>query len=67
MLASNAELARKLAAMEKKYDDQFKVVFEAIRQLMSPAAKLKREPDSTPRRMMADGRQKELGSTSKKR
>jgi hypothetical protein len=43
MLASNAELARKLAAMEKKYDSQFKVVFDAIRQLMSPAAKPKRE------------------------
>ncbi len=43
MLASNAELARKLAAMEKKYDAQFKVVFDAIRQLMSPAAKPKRE------------------------
>ncbi len=37
MLASNAELARKLADMEKKYDAQFKVVFDAIRQLMSPA------------------------------
>ena len=36
MLASNEELARKLAAMEKKYDAQFKVVFDAIRELMSP-------------------------------
>lgn len=36
MLASNAELARKLAALENKYDAQFKVVFDAIRQLMSP-------------------------------
>jgi hypothetical protein len=43
MLASNAELARKLEAMEKKYDTQFKVVFDAIRQLMSPAGKPKRE------------------------
>jgi len=43
MLASNAELARKLAAMEKKYDAQFKVVFDAIRQLMSPPEKPKRE------------------------
>ena len=37
MLASNAELSRKLQALEKKYDAQFKVVFDAIRQLMSPA------------------------------
>jgi phage regulator Rha-like protein len=36
MLASNAELARKLKALEKKYDAQFKVVFDAIRQLMTP-------------------------------
>jgi len=36
MLASNAELARKLDALEKKYDAQFKQVFEAIRQLMAP-------------------------------
>ena len=43
MLASNAGLARKLAALEQKYDAQFKVVFDAIRQLMSPPAKPKRE------------------------
>lgn len=36
MLASNAELARKLAALEKRHDAQFKVVFDAIRQLMAP-------------------------------
>lgn len=36
MLASNAELARKLDALESKYDTQFKVVFDAIRQLMTP-------------------------------
>jgi hypothetical protein len=36
MLASHVELARKLAALEKKYDAQFKVVFDAIRQLMEP-------------------------------
>ncbi|MGA2798794.1 MAG: ORF6N domain-containing protein [Thermoguttaceae bacterium] len=37
MLASNVELARKLEALEKKYDTQFKAVFDAIRQLMEPA------------------------------
>ncbi|MBA7585792.1 hypothetical protein ES708_27781 [subsurface metagenome] len=36
MLASHAELARKLDALEKKYDAQLKEVFEAIRQLMAP-------------------------------
>jgi phage regulator Rha-like protein len=38
MLASHSELARKLAALESKYDEQFAVVFEAIRQLMTPPA-----------------------------
>ena len=36
MLATNAELSRKLDELETKYDEQFKVVFEAIRQLMEP-------------------------------
>jgi Mor family transcriptional regulator len=36
MLVSNTELGRKLSEMERKYDAQFKVVFEAIRQLMEP-------------------------------
>lgn len=36
MLQSNADLARKLAALEKKYDAQFRVVFDAIRELMAP-------------------------------
>lgn len=36
ILASNAGLARKLEALEKKYDAQFRVVFDAIRQLMIP-------------------------------
>jgi hypothetical protein len=37
LIATSADLARKLAALEKKYDAQFKVVFDAIRELMSPA------------------------------
>jgi hypothetical protein len=36
MLATNADLARKLAELENKYDRQFAVVFDAIRQLMEP-------------------------------
>jgi hypothetical protein len=36
MLASHADLARKLANLERRYDAQFKVVFDAIRQLMTP-------------------------------
>ena len=36
MLASNADLARKLDALEKKYDARFEIVFQAIRDLMTP-------------------------------
>jgi hypothetical protein len=36
MLASNAALANKLEQLERKYDRQFKIVFDAIRQLMTP-------------------------------
>jgi Mor family transcriptional regulator len=34
ILADNADLARRLDELERKYDVQFKVVFDAIRQLM---------------------------------
>ncbi len=34
MMASNVELARKLKQMEKKYDEQFQIVFEAIKKLL---------------------------------
>jgi hypothetical protein len=36
ILASNKELAKRLDELEKKYDAQFKLVFDAIRQLMAP-------------------------------
>jgi len=36
MLASHKDLARKLNDMERKYDSQFKAVFDAIRALMAP-------------------------------
>lgn len=36
ILSTHADLARKLEELEKKYDSQFRVVFDAIRQLMTP-------------------------------
>lgn len=45
MLQKHAALARKLAALEKKYDTKFRFVFEAIRELMEPAAE---EPPRKP-------------------
>ena len=44
MISSNKVLARRLNELEKKYDGQFRVVFEAIRELMA-------EPESKPRRI----------------
>jgi len=44
MLASNVELARKLAMLEKKYDAQFRVVFDAIKELMAPPEPKKKRP-----------------------
>lgn len=43
LLATNAQLARKLEALENKYDTQFKVVFDAIPHLMSPPEPRKRK------------------------
>ncbi len=37
MLATHEDLARRLTELETKYDSQFKMVFDAIRQLMAPA------------------------------
>lgn len=36
ILSTHADLARKLESLERKYDSQFKAVFDAIRQLMTP-------------------------------
>jgi hypothetical protein len=41
MLLSNKDLSRRLDELEKKYDTQFKIVFDAIRQLMAPETKPK--------------------------
>ncbi len=38
ILSTHENLARKLDSLERRYDEQFKVVFDAIRQLMTPPA-----------------------------
>jgi hypothetical protein len=55
MLDSNTDLARRLAALEQKYDGQFTMVFDAIRELITPPARAGRrigfrrpEPTRTP-------------------
>lgn len=52
LLATHADLARKLDELEKRYDHQFKVVFEAIRQLMLP-------PPEKPKGKIGFAREKE--------
>jgi uncharacterized protein YjcR len=43
LMATHKDLVRRLNAMEKKYDAQFKVVFDAIRELMTPPESKKRK------------------------
>jgi hypothetical protein len=42
MVASNKELAKKLNELEKKYDAQFRIVFDAIREIITTPEKPKR-------------------------
>jgi hypothetical protein len=42
MIATNRDLARRLDELEKRYDAQFKGVFDAIRQLMAPPVEPRR-------------------------
>lgn len=44
ILATHKDLARKLEEMEKKYDQQFKIVFEAIRQLITAPGSVQEKP-----------------------
>lgn len=44
MISTHKDLARKLEQLEKKYDSQFKLVFDAIRQLMVPPEPKKKRP-----------------------
>ena len=43
MMSSHKDLSRKLAELEKKYDGQFQIVFEAIKQLIEVEEKPKRK------------------------
>lgn len=44
LLSTHKELARKLEELEKKYDAQFKTVFDAIKALMEPPADITPDP-----------------------
>jgi hypothetical protein len=49
ILASNSGLSRRLDELESKYDRQFKVVFDAIREMMSPPVRERKEIGFRPR------------------
>jgi hypothetical protein len=51
ILASNKELAKRLDELENQYDAQFKIVFDAIRQLMEPPEP---EPEPEPPKKQID-------------
>jgi len=57
MVAGQADLARDLVALEKKYDAQFKVVFDAIRKLMTP-------PEPETKRVIGFGGEEDTQSRS---
>ncbi len=44
LLATHADLARKLEELEKKYDKQFRIIFDAIRELMTPPSEPSKPP-----------------------
>src|SRR3990167_1486927 len=43
LIATHKDLARRLDDLEKKYDSQFKIVFDAIKQLLAPPEPKKRK------------------------
>jgi phage regulator Rha-like protein len=61
MLSTHKDLKRKIESMEKKYDQQFQVVFEAIKQLLSEEDKPKKKIGFTVRE-----KQKAYGEKAKK-
>ena len=61
MMAAHRDLDRKLKALEQKYDEQFKVVFDAIRVLMAPPDKPKKKIGFT-----VEEKQKAYGTKAKK-
>ena len=44
ILETNKELAQKIEQLEEKYDHQFKIVFDAIKQLLTQEENVKTEP-----------------------
>ena len=62
MLMTHADLKKKIESMEKKYDQNFKIVFEAIKQLLETDAKPKKKIGFTVKEKQA-----RYGSKSKRK
>ena len=62
MLSTHEDLKRKIESMEKKYNQQFQVVFEAIKQLLSEEDKPKKKIGYTVKE-----KQKKFGKRAKKK
>ncbi len=62
MLSTHEELKKKIEAMEKKYDENFRIVFEAIKQLLETDAKPKKKIG-----YMVKEKQSAYGTKKKKR
>jgi hypothetical protein len=62
LMSSHKELSRKLSELEKKYDGQFQIVFEAIRQMIDVEEKPRKKIG-----FMAKERQALYRTTSKRR
>ena len=58
MLYGHVELKKKIEAMEKKYDDNFKIVFEAIKQLIETDTRPKKKIGFTVKEKQAAYRRK---------
>ena len=59
MLSTHEDLKRKIESMEKKYDQQFQIVFEAIKQLLETDEKPKKKIGFTVKEKTEKNSQKE--------
>ncbi len=67
LLASHADLALKLEELEKKYDKQFRVVFDALRELMNPPEPPRRQIGFGVRERGATYRTKGVAKTNRRK
>ena len=67
ILASHEDLARKLDDLEQKYDKQFRVIFEALRELMNPPVPPRKQIGFGVRERSAKYRPQHAATTNRRR